>query len=299
MLTNLIDGRAIAEQVQAETTNRLAQLQARGVRPGLAFVRVGEDPASRVYVGMKEKTCRRLGFHSEVHVLSGQTSQAALLALLGRLNADPEVHGILVQAPLPAHLHAPAIYSAVLPHKDVDGFHPVNVGKLMLGDPSGFVPCTPAGIQQLLIRSGVTIEGADVVILGRGDIVGKPMAALLCQKKSNANATVTLVHSRSREVAAHCRRADILIAALGVAEFVRDHMVKPGAVVIDVGVNRVADATARNGGRLVGDVHFSSVQPVAGKITPNPGGVGPMTIAMLMQNTIRAAETAVGVQPTG
>jgi methylenetetrahydrofolate dehydrogenase (NADP+)/methenyltetrahydrofolate cyclohydrolase len=292
VLTNLIDGRAIADQLHSETSQRIDALRARGTRPGLAFVRVGDDPASKVYVGMKEKACRRLGFRSETFVLPAATSQAELLSLLARLNADPRLHGILVQSPLPPPINTAAVYAAVLPEKDVDGFHPINVGKLMLGDPGGFVPCTPAGIQQLLIRAGVNTEGAEVVILGRGDIVGKPMAALLCQKARHANATVTLCHSRTRDIAAHCRRADILIAALGVAEFVKENMVKPGAVVIDVGVNRVADVTAKDGSRLVGDVEFSRVQPVAGKITPNPGGVGPMTIAMLMQNTVRAAEMA-------
>jgi methylenetetrahydrofolate dehydrogenase (NADP+)/methenyltetrahydrofolate cyclohydrolase len=292
VLTNLIDGRAIAEQLHAETTQRIAALKARGVRPGLAFVRVGDDPASKVYVGMKEKACRRLGLLSETHVLAASTTQVELLALLERLNADARLHGILVQAPLPSHLQPAVVYSTVSPRKDVDGFHPVNVGKLMLGDASGFSPCTPAGIQQLLIRSGINTGGAEVVILGRGDIVGKPMAAMLCQKSKHANATVTLCHSRTRDIAAHCRRADILIAAMGAAEFVKADMVKPGAVVIDVGVNRVKDPTAKDGSRLVGDVDFARVQPVAGKITPNPGGVGPMTIAMLMQNTVRAAEQA-------
>ena len=183
------------------------------------------------------------------------------------------------------------VFSAVSPAKDVDGFNPVNVGKLLLGDASGFAPCTPAGIQQLLIHSGVQTDGAEVVVLGRGDIVGKPMAAILCQKAKHANATVTICHSRTREIAKHCRHADILIAAIGVAEFVKADMVKPGAVVIDVGVNRVPDSSAKTGSRLVGDVAFAEVQPIAGKITPNPGGVGPMTIAMLMQNTVRAAET--------
>lgn len=293
MLTNLIDGRAIAEQVHAETIQRIANLQSDGVQPGLAFVRVGEDPASKVYVGMKEKTCRRLGFHSETHVLPAATTQSELITLLSKLNSDSSIHGILVQAPLPSHINSAAIYSTVLPQKDVDGFHPVNVGKLMLGDPTGFSPCTPAGIQQLLIRSGVNTDGAEVVVLGRGDIVGKPMAAMLCQKSPHANATVTLCHSRTRVIAAHCRRADILIAAMGVAEFVKADMVKPGSVVIDVGVNRVPDPTAKDGTRLVGDVDFTSVRPIVGRITPNPGGVGPMTIAMLMQNTVRAAEMAV------
>lgn len=290
MATNLIDGRAIAEQLHADTAQRIASLKSRGTQPGLAFVRVGEDPASRVYVGMKEKTCQRLGFYSETHVLPQTTSQAELLALLERLNADSRLHGILVQAPLPSHINSATVYSTVSPAKDVDGFHPVNVGKLMLGDPAGFAPCTPAGVQQLLIRSNVNTDGADIVILGRGDIVGKPMAAMLCQKSKGANATVTICHSRTRDIATHCRRADILIAAMGVPEFVTPDMVKPGAVVIDVGVNRIADASAKGGSRLVGDVEFSRVQPIAGKITPNPGGVGPMTIAMLMQNTVRAAE---------
>ena len=288
--SNLIDGRAIAEQIHTETIARIAALKSRGIQPGLAFVRVGEDPASKVYVGMKEKTAQRLGILSETQVLDATTSQSELLALLAKLNADPRIHGILVQAPLPAHINAATVYSTVLPQKDVDGFHPVNVGKLMLGDPSGFAPCTPAGVQQLLFRSGVSTDGAEVVILGRGDIVGKPMASILIQKSKHANATVTICHSRSRDVAAHCRRADILIAAMGVAEFVKADMVKPGAVVIDVGVNRIADPAAKGGSRLVGDVDFARVQPIAGKITPNPGGVGPMTIAMLMQNTVRAAE---------
>ena len=289
---NLIDGRAIAEQIHAETTVRVAALKARGIQPGLVFVRVGEDPASKVYVGMKGKVSTRLGLTSDTHVLPEAATEKDLLALLAKLNADPKVHGILVQAPLPPHIRAEVIYSAVLPGKDVDGFHPTNVGKLMLGDTTGFRPCTPAGVQELLIRSDVKTEGAEVVILGRGEIVGKPMAAILCQKAKHANATVTICHSRTRDLAAHCRRADILIAAMGVAEFVKADMIKPGAVVIDVGVNRVADPAAKDGTKLVGDVAFAEVQPVAGKITPNPGGVGPMTIALLMANTVRAAEMA-------
>ena len=293
-MTNLIDGRAIAEQIHTETAQRITVLKARGVQAGLAFVRVGEDPASRVYVGMKEKTSERLGIKSTTAVLPEATTQAELLALIAKLNADTSVHGILVQAPLPAHIDQATIFSAVSPAKDVDGFHPVNIGKLMLGDTTGFIPCTPAGVHELLIRSGVKIAGAEVVVLGRGNIVGKPMTAILCQKAKHADATVTLVHSRTRDVAAHCRRADIIVAAMGVAHFVNADMVRPGAVVMDVGVNRIADATAKNGSRLVGDVDFAAVQPIAGRITPNPGGVGPMTIAMLMQNTVRAAEVATG-----
>lgn len=289
----LIDGRAIAEQIHTETVQRIAALKARGVNPGLAFVRVGEDPASKVYVGMKEKMSARLGLHSLTRVLPEQTSQADLLKLIEELNRDPHIHGILVQSPVPSHINSMAVYSAVLPGKDVDGFHPVNVGKLMLGDRTGFVPCTPAGVHELLIRSQAKIEGAEVVILGRGNIVGKPMAALLVQKARHADATVTVCHSRSADIKAHCQRADILIAAMGVAEFVKADMVKPGATVIDVGVNRVNDPSAKAGSRLVGDVDFARVREIAGKITPNPGGVGPMTIAMLMANTVRAAELAL------
>ena len=289
---NLIDGRAIAEQIHAETTARIAALKARGIQPGLTFIRVGEDPASKVYVGMKERTAGRLGIRSETKVFAQDTPEAELLALLRELNADLNVHGILVQAPLPKQIHAPRVFEAVLPEKDVDGFHPVNVGKLLLGDATGFAPCTPAGVMELLARSGVATDGADVVILGRGDIVGKPMAAMLCQKSSRANATVTICHSRTRDIAEHCRRADIIVAAMGVPEFLKAGMVKRGVVVIDVGVNRIKDPAAKDGSRLVGDVDFAEVQPMAGKITPNPGGAGPMTIAMLMQNTVRAAEMA-------
>ncbi len=288
---NLIDGRAMAADLQAELRARIANLAGRGIQPGLAFVRVGEDPASRVYVGRKEKACAELGILSETHVLPAATSEADLLELIRRLNADPKLHGILVQAPLPKQIRQEMIYASVLPEKDVDGFHPVNVGKLMLGDHTGFVPCTPGGIREILARSNVKTSGAEVAVLGRGNIVGKPMTALLCQKDKHANATVTLCHSATRDIAGHCRRADILIAAMGVAEFVKADMVKPGAVVIDVGVNRVSDTSSKTGTRLIGDVDFDGVQPVAGLITPNPGGVGPMTIAMLMHNTVRAAES--------
>ena len=287
---NLIDGRLIAAQIQAELTQRIAALKSRGIQPGLAFVRVGEDPASKVYVGRKEKACAELGIASETHVLAEKTSEAELLTLLAKLNADSHVHGILVQAPLPKHIRQEIVYATVLPTKDVDGFHPVNVGKLMLGDDTGFKPCTPAGVVELLVRSGVKTDGAEVVVLGRGNIVGKPMAAMLCQKGRAANATVTICHSATRDIKAHCLRADIIVAAMGVPEFLKADMVKPGAVIVDVGVNRVPDSATKTGTKLVGDVAFAEVQPIAGKITPNPGGVGPMTIAMLMQNTVRAAE---------
>src|SRR5471032_1924371 len=286
---NVVDGRAVAAQIQGELAQRVAELKKRGVVPGLAFVRVGEDAASKVYVGRKEKACAELGIFSETHILPEAASENELLALISKLNSDKRLHGILVQAPLPKHISESKIYSAVSPEKDVDGFHPVNVGKLMLGDASGFRPCTPAGIVELLARSNVKTDGAEVVILGRGNIVGKPMAAMLCQKGKNANATVTICHSATRDIKSHCLRADILIAALGAAEFVKSDMVRPGAVMIDVGVNRVD-------GKLVGDVDFAAVQKIAGKITPNPGGVGPMTIAMLMQNSVRAAQLSLNSQ---
>jgi len=290
---NVVDGRAIAAQIQTELTVRVAALKSRGVIPGLAFVRVGEDPASKVYVGRKEKACAELGIVSETHVLPADTSETDLLALIGKLNAATHLHGILVQAPLPKQIRESVVFSTVLPTKDVDGFHPVNVGKLMLGDETGFKPCTPAGVVELLIRSGVKTEGAEVVILGRGNIVGKPMAAMLCQKGRAANSTVTICHSATRDIKAHCLRADIIVAAMGVPEFLKADMVKPGVVVMDVGVNRVPDATSMTGTKLVGDVDYKNILPIASKITPNPGGVGPMTIAMLLQNTVRAAEQAV------
>lgn len=290
--SNVVDGRAVAAQIQQELLARVADLKARGVVPGLAFVRVGEDPASRVYVGRKEKACAELGIVSETHVLPDVTTEAELLVLIGKLNAVSHLHGILVQAPLPKQIRESVVFSTVLPTKDVDGFHPVNVGKLMLGDETGFKPCTPAGVVELLVRSGVKTGGAEVVILGRGNIVGKPMASMLCQKGQHANATVTICHSATRDIKAHCLRADIIVAAIGVPEFLKADMVKPGAVIMDVGVNRVPDATSKTGTKLVGDVDFAHVQPIAGRITPNPGGVGPMTIAMLLQNTVRAAELA-------
>ena len=293
MPDHLIDGRAIAAQIVRELAPRVADLKKRGIAPGLVFVRVGEDPASKVYVGRKEKACAELGIFSETRVLPETTTESELLALITELNADHRLHGILVQAPLPKHISESKIYSSVLPAKDVDGFHPVNVGKLMLGDATGFRPCTPAGVMELLVRSGVNTNGAEVVVLGRGNIVGKPMAAMLCQKGNGANATVTICHSATRDIKAHCRRADIIVAAMGVAEFVKADMVKPGATVIDVGVNRIADANSKTGTRLVGDVDFAAVEKVAEKITPNPGGVGPMTIAMLLQNTVRAAEQSI------
>jgi methylenetetrahydrofolate dehydrogenase (NADP+)/methenyltetrahydrofolate cyclohydrolase len=292
MPATLIDGKAIAALIHQETQQRTRALLAQGTKPGLTFVRVGDDPASQAYVKMKHKKAEELGLVSNTIILDEKTPQAELLQLIRQLNADPTVHGILVQAPLPTHISETEVFGTVDPNKDVDGFHPVNVGKLLLGDTTGFRPCTPAGVHELLIRSNIATEGAEVVVLGRGNIVGKPMVAILCQKAKTANATVTLLHSRSQGIEEHCRRADILIAAMGSALFVKAHMVKPGATVIDVGVNRVSDPTDPRGYKLVGDVDFAAVKEVAGFLTPNPGGVGPMTIAMLLNNTVRAAELA-------
>ena len=291
----LIDGKAIAAQIHSETAARVRTLKEKhGVTPGITFVRVGDDPASQAYVRMKGAKAAELGIRSDTIVLDGATPQIELLALIEELNANSAVHGILVQAPLPRQINEDEIFSAIDYHKDVDGFHPVNVGKLLLGQHPLFKPCTPAGVHELLIRTGVPLAGAEVVILGRGNIVGKPMAAILLQKDETADATVTVLHSRSRNIPGHCRRADVLIAAMGRAKFVTADMVKPGAVVIDVGVNRIEDPTAKSGYRLVGDIDFDAVSQVAGAITPNPGGVGPMTIAMLLSNTARAAEMAQG-----
>lgn len=296
MPATIIDGRAIAARVLAELAPRISALRERGIVPAVVFVRVGEDPASRAYVGRKERAAAALGLRSTTYVLPGTATTGEVLELIARLNADPQTHGILVQMPLPAQVDAVAISRAIAPEKDVDGFHPVNMGKVLLGDPDGFKPCTPAGILELLARAGVDPAGAEVVILGRGNMVGKPLAAMLCQKARGANATVTICHTGTRDVGAHCRRADILIAAMGVPRFVKAEMVKPGAVVIDVGVNRVPDAESASGWKLVGDVDFESVLDVAGKITPNPGGVGPMTVAMLMHNTVQAAERFAGLR---
>jgi len=290
MAARLIDGKAIAEQINAETAAAIVRLKAdRKITPGLAVVLVGDNPASLAYVSSKDKMCARLGMHSLRVTLPATTTQAQLLSKISDLNFDRTIHGILVQSPLPAHISEEVIFAAIDPSKDVDGFHPLNVGKLALGDETGFVPCTPAGVHQLLIRSGVKIEGAHVVVLGRSRIVGRPVSLLLSHKASNANATVTVAHSRSRDLAGICRSADILIAAIGVSQFVKADMVRTGAVVIDVGINRVEDKTTEKGYRLVGDVDFDSVKEPASLLTPVPGGVGPMTIALLMHNTLRAA----------
>jgi methylenetetrahydrofolate dehydrogenase (NADP+)/methenyltetrahydrofolate cyclohydrolase len=286
----IIDGVAIASSIREEAARETARLVDRGVRPGLAVVLVGEDPASTVYVRSKGRACDEAGMHSVTLRLPASTSQSELLDAVAALNRDPLVHGILVQMPLPKHLDADAVIRSIDPRKDVDGFHPVNVGKLLIGERDGFVPCTPAGIQEMLKRSDVETKGAECVIVGRSNIVGKPMAALLLQDSPGANATVTVCHSRTGDLRAHTKRADIVIAAAGRAGLVTGDMLRPGCVVIDVGMNRIADETAPRRYRLVGDVDFDSAREVASKITPVPGGVGPMTIAMLLSNTVKAAK---------
>jgi methylenetetrahydrofolate dehydrogenase (NADP+)/methenyltetrahydrofolate cyclohydrolase len=277
MAARLIDGKTIAEQIHAETAAAIARLS---TQPGLAVILVGDNPASAAYVASKDKMCARLGIHSRRIHLPASTTQSELLQQIAALNADPVIHGILVQSPLPAHISEDIIFAAIDPGKDVDGFHPLNAGRLALGDETGFVPCTPAGVLELLKRTGIKLEGAHVVVLGRSRIVGRPVSLLLSSK--SVNATVTVCHSRSRNLAEIGRSADVVIAAIGQPRFVKAEMVREGATVIDVGINRIE-------GRLVGDVDYDPVSQKAGWITPVPGGVGPMTIAMLMRNTVRAA----------
>ena len=280
MTAKVIDGKQIAEQTRAEAAAGALELKTRtGVVPHLAAVLVGDDPASAVYVRNKQIACEKAGFKSTLHRLPATTGQAELLALVHSLNADPDVHGILVQLPLPKALDSTSILDAIVPAKDVDGFHPENVGLMQQGRPR-FLPCTPAGVMRMLAVAGIETKGKHAVVLGRSDIVGKPMAALLSQK--GADATVTICHSRTQDIAAFCRSADILVAAIGIPQFVKGDMIKPGAVVIDVGINRVGD-------KLVGDVDYMPAAQVASAITPVPGGVGPMTIAMLLANTLQAA----------
>jgi methylenetetrahydrofolate dehydrogenase (NADP+)/methenyltetrahydrofolate cyclohydrolase len=286
----LIDGAPLAQEVLRDVAERVAALKARGVTPGLTVVLVGDDPASAVYVGAKEKTGIELGIRGETIRKPASIAQDELLAIVSRLNADPSVHGILVQMPLPSHLDSDAVLAAIDSAKDVDGFHPESVGRLWSGDQTGFAPCTPSGVLYMLRAIGARTAGAECVIVGRSNIVGKPMAALMVQ--SGVDATVTIAHSRTRDLADVTRRADILIVAVGRPQLVTREMVKPGAIVIDVGVNRIPDATKKSGTRLVGDVAFDEVREVASAITPVPGGVGKMTIAMLMANTVRAAEQA-------
>ena len=293
MPAELIDGRAIAKKIRADVAERAKKLSQGGLRPGLAVVMVGDNPGSAIYTAAKSKAAEEAGFYSLNLRLPANTSEADLLSRVDALNSDPKVHGILVQMPLPKQIDPDTVIRRIDPKKDVDGFHPVNVGKMLIGERDGFIPCTPAGIQVLLKESGVKTPGKDCVIIGRSNIVGKPMAALMMQDNENANCTVTVCHRHTVDLKAHTRAADILIVAAGRPRIVTADMVKQGAVVIDVGTNRVNDPGTKSGTRLQGDVDFESVREVASKITPVPGGVGPMTIAMLMANTVRAAEMTI------
>ncbi|HEX4781058.1 MAG TPA: bifunctional methylenetetrahydrofolate dehydrogenase/methenyltetrahydrofolate cyclohydrolase FolD [Usitatibacter sp.] len=288
MSAALIDGKAIAGELRGELALRVARLRERGVVPGLAVIIVGDDPASAIYVRNKARASREAGMRSEVHALAADVGEAALVAFVAKLNADPSVHGILVQLPLPRQVDSRAVIEAVAPEKDVDGFHYFNVGSLVSGEPA-FYPCTPWGVMKILEHEGVAVQGAHAVVVGRSAIVGKPMALLLL----NAGATVTICHSKTRDLAAMTRQGDILVAAVGRARLIRGDMVKPGAVVIDVGINRLPD------GRLAGDVDFDAAREVASRITPVPGGVGPMTIAMLLANTVKSAERVAGFATRG
>ncbi len=293
MTARVLDGVPLADAIRAEVAARVAELRSGGRRPGLAVVIVGENPASMVYVRSKGRACEEAGMHSETIRLPEQSTEAELLAVVDRLNADPAIHGFLIQLPLPKHINAERVLNRVNPLKDVDGFHPVNVGKVSIGDPTGLRPATPYGVQEMLLRSGIDPRGANAVIVGRSNIVGKPMASLLIQPGRGGDATVTICHSKSRDLPGICRGADILIVAIGKPEFVTADMVRPGAVVIDVGINRVDDASQPKGYRIVGDVAYAPVAEVASAITPVPGGVGRMTIAMLLKNTLQAFEQAV------
>jgi methylenetetrahydrofolate dehydrogenase (NADP+)/methenyltetrahydrofolate cyclohydrolase len=279
----------VGDAMRADLEGEIGRLKAAGITPGLAAVLVGDNPASTTYVRMKGKACDEAGLYHETIRLKPDSAEAELLELIDRLNADEKIHGILVQLPLPKHVDAQRVLRRVSPRKDVDGFHPENVGKVSIGDPTGFRPATPYGVQQLLLKSGIDTKGQHAVIVGRSNIVGRPLAALLLQDGPGGNATVTVVHSRTRDIKSVTRLADILIVAIGKPEFVTGDMIKPGAVVIDVGVNRVDDPSTKKGYRLVGDVQFAEAKQVAGAITPVPGGVGPMTITMLLYNTVQAA----------
>jgi methylenetetrahydrofolate dehydrogenase (NADP+)/methenyltetrahydrofolate cyclohydrolase len=293
MAAQIIDGKKISESIRLEIKEATQQMKAKhGIVPGLAFILVGENPASQSYVGMKGKACEEVGFYSITERMPADTKEEALLAKVRAFNEDPIIHGLLVQLPLPKHISEHHVIDAIDPRKDVDGFHPVNVGKLVIGEEC-LRPCTPAGIQELLIRSGNDPAGKHVVVVGRSNIVGKPIANILLQKQKGANAVVTIAHTGAPDLTVFTKRADILIAAIGKAEAVTGAMLKEGAVVIDVGSNRVEDPSAKRGYRFVGDVHFESASKVAGAITPSPGGVGPMTIAMLLKNTLHAAEMAL------
>ncbi|HUT29855.1 MAG TPA: bifunctional methylenetetrahydrofolate dehydrogenase/methenyltetrahydrofolate cyclohydrolase FolD [Sedimentisphaerales bacterium] len=293
MAAKIIDGKQVAESMRAELKEEVAKLKQEGIVPGLGVILVGEDPASKSYVTAKERTCEELGIYSDDNRLPEDATQQNLLALIDKMNKDPKINGILVQLPLPKHLDEAEVLLSINPDKDVDGFHPTNIGKMVAGQ-KAFLPCTPHGVIQLLIRNGVKIEGAHVVIVGRSNIVGKPLANMLIQKATNRNATVTVCHTRTKDLSHHTLQADIIVAAAGKPNTVTADMIKDGAVVIDVGVNRVEDATKKSGYRLVGDVDFEAVKEKASLITPVPGGVGPMTITMLMYNTVESAKKAAG-----
>ena len=295
MTTRLILGKDVSEEIYSELRTRIAALKARGVVPGLAVVLVGDDPASQVYVRKKGEMCESLGMRSVTVRMPGDTTQESLMAKVEELNRDPAVHGFLVQLPLPSHLDEEQVINAISPEKDLDCFHPSNVGRMLIGNPD-FLPATPAGVQQMLVRSGIETRGKHVVVVGRSNIVGKPMAALMMQKGDGADSTVTVVHSRTKNLPEITRQADILVVAIGKPRFVTADMVKEGAVVIDVGTNRVDDPSKPSGSRLVGDVDFEAVKDKASAITPVPGGVGPMTICMLMANAVKAAERAAGAR---
>ncbi len=294
MAAKIIDGKQIAADIREELKAEVDRLKGQGIVPGLGVVLVGADPASQSYVSAKEKACEAIGIHSDDNRLPAETTQEELLALVERMNKDPRINGILVQLPLPKHIDESAVLLAIDPDKDVDGFHPMNVGKMMIGEDT-FLPCTPHGVVQMLMRSGVETAGAHVVVVGRSNIVGKPVANMLLQKKKGANATVTLCHTRTKDLGHHTRQADIVIAASGFPNTITADMVKAGAVVIDVGVNRIEDPTRKQGFRLVGDVDFEAVKEKASMITPVPGGVGPMTITMLLYNTVLSAKRANGI----
>ncbi|MBW8038600.1 MAG: bifunctional methylenetetrahydrofolate dehydrogenase/methenyltetrahydrofolate cyclohydrolase FolD [Planctomycetes bacterium] len=294
MTAKIIDGKQVAADMRAELKEEVAKLKEKGIVPGLGVILIGEDPASKSYVTAKERTCEEIGIYSDDNRLPEETTQEDLIALVEKMNKDPKINGILVQLPLPKHLNEAEVLLAIDPDKDVDGFHPMNVGKMVVGE-KAFLPCTPHGVIQLLIRSGVTIEGANVVIVGRSNIVGKPLANMLIQKNATGNATVTVCHTRTKDLAHQTKQADIVIAAAGRPNTITADMVKEGVVVIDVGVNRVEDATKKRGYRLVGDVDFEAVKEKASLITPVPGGVGPMTITMLLYNTVESAKRAAGL----
>lgn len=294
MSVKILDGKALSQTIQSEIAEQVKILkQNHNITPGLAAILVGDNPASKIYVSKKGEACDKVGFYSEILILPSQTSQNELLDHIHRLNNDPKIHGVLVQLPLPDHINENKVILAIDPEKDVDGFHPINVGRMVIAKEEGFISCTPLGIQTLLVRNDIETRGKHVVVIGRSNIVGKPMAIILMQKAVGADATVTVCHSRTQNISDVIKLGDIVIAAMGKAQFVKADMIKPGAVVIDVGMNRIPDATKKSGSRLCGDVDYDAVKEVASAITPVPGGVGPMTIAMLLSNTLKSARKSI------